>query len=662
MTSPGPTTHATVGHGAKVGIVASEVHNSTVYQVNSGATPDEKYTVGLQYLEDGIPSRARELIEEVRGHGLSGGEVQFHWVLAMLSKRSYRDLTTEERHQLEGLPTICATLPHDAWSRGLNALCELLDYLAAPDSDAQPAIKALTNLDPPQRRKILRHLDLVLTGGLRDSFWAEARRHAEATQLSNDREKRVWAYFHPLPARPRARRPAPSTTTPRDRARAAIGTLVGVLAVGYLGRTVLLNAQVLPIIAYLGALGATIVAARNGYEWRYRSARLAAKNLLYRTRSGRGLGAEDGFSRSVDNAFEYYFAKYAPRGETRQACLAATAGFKTALRKEITEIYRESRIPVNRIRWLIGYEVSKVVRRWKNGDLFAYRFRYRVDSMTKIRCVVATAVLIATSGYTISSTIDNSLIPTVAATIAAIAGATAAGAGWSRIASERRRIAEEQLERDEVLAAREAEYTRWKNRLDSTRPSETEMEQWLNADKIKFLDKALKHYRLAWRDILTHAFLQTPTEDSKRARVKGAPWRYSKYAIRLFLITHDGVRELTTEIDFEDARLHGEERNNFRFDAVSSVHVATSSELSYSMELVLMNGEPQNIDITDYRSGELAPNETPLALTKMSLDAAGFTNTLHILEGIAAEGKNWIKRDPYINTAPRGGISESDLH
>jgi hypothetical protein len=182
------------------------------------------------------------------------------------------------------------------------------------------------------------------------------------------------------------------------------------------------------------------------------------------------------------------------------------------------------------------------------------------------------------------------------------------------------------------------------------------MENWLTADKTLVLDDALKHYRLAWRDILTHTFLQAPGKNCKRARVIGGPPRYSKYDIRLFLITHDGVREVSTEIDFEHAKLNGQKRNNFRFDAVSSVHVARTNELSYTLELTLMNGEPRNIRVTDSAADRAAPNETPYSLAKMSLEAAGFTHTLHILEGIAAEGKRWIERDPYINNNPFASI------
>jgi hypothetical protein len=656
-----PNVHTAVGEGAVVGIVATEVHDSTVYQVLPEASPEQKYAVGVQYLADGVPNRARTLIEDARSHGLTRGEVQFHWVLAMLSKRSYRDLTSEERQQLADFPAMCVTLPHDAWTPALTALCQLLECLATHDVDPQPAITALAELGLRQREQILRHLDLVLTGSLRDSFWADVRNSAEATQLSNNREGRAWAYFHPSPARPRVRRPAPSTTTARDRVRAAIGTIACVLAGAYLGRTVVLGAQVLPILAFVTAVGASIVAVRTGHEWHYRSGRIAAKDRLYRSRLGRGAGIEDGFARSVDHDFAHYADRYAPRDDARGPCLAEISGFQVALRNEIVTVYRESRIPIGRIRWLIGYETSNLIRQWKHEELYSYRTRYRVQHTTKLRCILSIILLLAAAAYAASAAITISAIPNVAAAVAVTAGTITACVGWSRIVSERRRLKEDQLEYDEVLASREAAYSRWQSKLDKIRPDETEMERWLDADKIIFVVKAMKHYKLDWRDILTHTFLQAPAATCKRARINNAPWRYSKYDLRLFLITRDGVRELSTELNFEKANFCGEARNNFRFDAVSSVHVITSSDLSYSLELVLLNGEPQNIDITDHETNEPAADEGPIALAQMSLEAAGFTNTLHILEGIAAEGKNWITRDPYINARSTRNITHEDL-
>jgi hypothetical protein len=142
-------------------------------------------------------------------------------------------------------------------------------------------------------------------------------------------------------------------------------------------------------------------------------------------------------------------------------------------------------------------------------------------------------------------------------------------------------------------------------------------------------------------------FLQTPAKHRKRARVSGGTWRYSKYDIRLFLITQDGAHEVSTELDFEQASLNGQERNNFRFDAVSSVHVHKTGAFSYTLELTLMNGPTSSIRVTDPEVPQPDPGENPDTFSERDLDAAGFTHTLRILEGIAAEGKSWIDRDPH---------------
>jgi hypothetical protein len=162
--------------------------------------------------------------------------------------------------------------------------------------------------------------------------------------------------------------------------------------------------------------------------------------------------------------------------------------------------------------------------------------------------------------------------------------------------------------------------------------------------------QALRHYQLAWRDIIAHAVLQAPAKRYKRARVHHGPWRYSKYDVRLFLITQDGVREVSTELDFEHVEFNGQERNNFRFDAVSSVHVVETSELSYTLELTLTNGPVQNIRIVDPNDQQPDPGENSRTFSRINLDTAGFAHALHILEGIAAEGRNWIDRIPSVST------------
>ncbi|GGI92245.1 hypothetical protein GCM10011581_31770 [Saccharopolyspora subtropica] len=648
MSERDAATTNTAGPGATVGIQAEEVHNSTVYQVLPDAPPHQKYALGVRFLEDGLPTQARKHIAEAIAHEYDNAEVRFHWMLAMLSKRSHRDLTPAERAQLEDQANVLHKYPDNEWKRALEAICELLDSQLGAQDDPALALEKLHALPSRQRDKIIRHLDLVLTGGVKDGLWAEARQAAEDARLSADRLDRVWAYFELDPIRPRARKPAEEATTFADRLRAVLWSCLFAVAVGHLGWLVVVHASPLPILAYLVALVAGYVGARNGLEWRYRTERLHAKDRDYFGHSQINRAPEGGFANRVDHSFTYYFTKYAPKGANRDAWLAETAGIRNTLRDEIVELYREERVKIGQVNWLIRYLARDVRDRWEAGTLLEYRERYRTRPSTKLWCFLSLAALIAATVKVIDAAAQEDLLAAVIATLVALLSGRFATMQWLQIASERRRFADEYREHDEQLELRHAEYLCWKNKLDSTRPSEGEMETWLTCDKTMILDVALRHYRLAWRDIIAHAFLQTPARYYKRARVSGGPWRYSKYDIRLFLITHDGVREVATELDFERGSRNGEERNNFRFDAVSSVHVASTGGSSYTLELTLMNGPTRNIRVIDLNMEASDPAEDTSEFIRINLDSAGFAHTLHILEGIAAEGKNWIDRTPHV--------------
>ncbi|MZG20141.1 hypothetical protein GTY44_42850, partial [Streptomyces sp. SID5914] len=81
--------YSSAAYDSNVGMQAGVIHNSSVHFVHPDASPPEKYRVGVRLLEDGIPSRAREMISDAIAHGHNGAEVRFHWVLAMFSARTY---------------------------------------------------------------------------------------------------------------------------------------------------------------------------------------------------------------------------------------------------------------------------------------------------------------------------------------------------------------------------------------------------------------------------------------------------------------------------------------------------------------------------------------------------------------------------------------------
>jgi hypothetical protein len=638
------STRNTAESGARVGIQAERVYDPIVYMEAPDDSPQQKYERGVRFLEIGVPARAREQIEEAIANGYENGEVYFHWALAMLSKRAYRDLNSHERDQLSQIPNLLLGCVDDEWKHAVATIHELLEPLQGFGGDAGPALTAIRDLPKYQRDQVVRHLDLVLTGGAKDNLWKETRKAAEKAQLDGGRFDRVWTYFEPDPAEARVRKPAMASTTMSDKGKALFWTVLFAASVLYFGWKVFDKASPLEIVAYLAAFVAGYFGFRNAFEWHYRALRRRAKELAHWGRPGVDTEGDGEFAGRVESLFKYYFTKYAPEKQDKTKWLIATAHIQAAMRDEIVDLYGEGETKVEKVKWLIRYMARDVASRWANGTLRGYRKELRTRPATQLWCVLSLAVFVlSVVGVGIAVVPVDQIWGTVAGGAFLLIG-TGITKLWSRISRERRRAADDRREYERVLADRQAEYERWWDKLKSNRPTESEMEAWLTCDKTILLAQALKHYKLAWRDVIAHAFLQTPARSYDRARARGCPWRYSRYDMRLFLVTQDGMREYRSEFDFEHAVTTRNERNNFRFDAVSSVGVIKTSELSYTLKLRLNNGPPSRIRVTD----AVEDTEDKEKLSELNLDAAGFKPTLHILEGIAAEGKGWIERDPQL--------------
>lgn len=646
-----PTTWNTAEYGSAVGIQAEQVHDSFVYMERPGASPRDKYELGVRFLRDGVPARARDLITEAIAREYDDAEVRFHWLLAMLSKRAYRDLNVLERDQLSRIPDFVSHYPDDEWKRGLTAVNELLESL---HTDPGPAIEQIQHLEVRQREEIVRHLDLVLTGSAKDSLWVEARQKAQAAQHSGDRIHRVWAYFEPDPAEARAYRPEPVASTLSDWGLGILWSMLLAASAVFLGWAALRFGQPIVMATCVVVIVAGAIGFRTSLEWRYRSDRL--RTLERRHGQRYDSKPERGFPTKVEHSMRFYFGKYVPAGRERKAWLTATAGIRAAMRGEIVDLYGQvDDIEIGNVKWLVRYMARDVRRRYEARTLRSYREEWSTRPGIKLASILSLPVFgVALVVVAVVGVRVHTVLGTVAVFVLLV-GIRVAAERWSRIILERRRFTDDQRVYDEEMADRRAEHERWSDKLSSLRPDETEMETWLNCDKTVMLDSALRHYKLAWRDVIAHAFLQTPAERYKRARMDGCPWRYSRYDMRLFLITHDGVREYRSEFDFEHVWIAQSERNNFRFDAVSSVGVVATSTLTYTLKLTLTNGPSNNIRIMD-PTREQDTEADREAFSELNLDAAGFRPTLHILEGIAAEGKGWIERDPQLRGAAGASI------
>ncbi|MEW1628983.1 hypothetical protein AB0387_16480 [Streptomyces sp. NPDC089173] len=648
MNDGSSSTHNSAAYDSNVGIQAETVHNSNVYFVHPDASPQEKYKVGVRFLEDGIPSRARDMISDAIAHGYDSAEVRFHWVLAMLSARAYHDLSTEELQRLHHAAGLVRTYAEGEWKDALRVVLELLAILSTADGETGRVLERVRALSPRRRDAILRHLDHVLSGGLKDSLWVENRERAETTRFGNDRVRRVWAYFEPDPIGPRALPPRPSTAAT---ARAALPSRVGLFVVvtGFLWILALLSDPAVAVVGLLVALGAGLTAAHFGPRWYQEHQRKDERRELHIPDQGAPASAGEGFTNRVRHSFDHYFSIRVPHGFAPHAWLEHTAHIRNSLVAEITLLYRESRISVDRVNWLIRHHAEDARDRHNRGILFDHRRSDRTPAVAKALCAVALIILGLTAlvllGTVASGVGASQLLLIVLAVAGAVWSGRAAAILWLEAQGEDHRLAEETQGYQERFTARQVAYQNWKSFLDATRPSELEMETWLTSDKTLFVDGALRHYQLTWRDLTTHTILITPARPYKRGRVRGGPWRYSRYSFRLFLVTQDGVREISTEFDFTDAKRGFEHRSNYRFDALSSVQVTERTHAGYDLELVLTNGPARNIRVKDADTHQLAPEENAQEIAEINLNSAGFIHTFRLLEGIAADGKGWIERN-----------------
>lgn len=129
------------------------------------------------------------------------------------------------------------------------------------------------------------------------------------------------------------------------------------------------------------------------------------------------------------------------------------------------------------------------------------------------------------------------------------------------------------------------------------------------------------------------------------------------------LITKKGVWMQTSALTTATAIVADASRTSFGFNSISSVDVALAISLPRTLTLRLVGGEKFTVDVVsntihpenlrepsnapptrsavDQPSTTTPQQDTPDPLT---LEASGLPYTLNMLEGIAAEGDEWLHR------------------
>ncbi|MFI1195352.1 hypothetical protein ACH4T9_19130 [Micromonospora sp. NPDC020750] len=635
---------------ARVGFQAQEVHIEGGYHVSDDDPPERQFEVGLRYLEISAPPEARKLIMKAVARGYRNSRAYFYLALALLSSRTVQSLTDQELAQLAHVRRWAAQRSEDPWARGINVVGSLLDSLPQTTAETpDPAaigvvVKEFESLYPPLQESILNHLEVFLAGPHQDWTWQKTFAAARRDRTANDRAKRVWKFFQPKPIPPRQVPPPPIRTDAADFLRAFGGSalllVTGLGVVNYAwDHSWLRSAGYLTVF-----LGAVVVAVRAGFTIRLAQHRRRAARQRLTFTPQRAPRQSDRFASAMDSLFDRYFGRYLPQGMARETWLVETAGIRQSLRSELVELYREQAVDAKRVAWLVRFLASDVKRLWLSGELTADPENSRVPSSTRTAFGAAVFALVVAGPLLLWQALVEAPFTTAIATAGVVTGARLAIQGWHALLLERHRYRDDLVRVRHDYEDRRAAYDRWVRKLES-KPTDAEMAHWLDCDRKILVQDTLRHYRLAAQDVIAHAFIEAPVPGCKRARVSKGPWRYSRYKLLLFLLTKEGVRQVTVTLDFETTEFGDQQRLTYQYNSVVAAHVVDARNGEKKLSLTLTNDPRDELTITGEWPGMPELGDDDRIASQVSLDASGLERTLHVLEGIAAEGKEWITHE-----------------
>lgn len=663
MTPPDPQPVNVAGDNANVGVQGQTVTitGDVKLTVGKDASPAEQYKAGVENLNSGNPEMARRLIWDALMGGCKSSDVLFHWLVAMLSGRTVWQFAKGEADQLQRFRFRYAEAGGDAWADGVRLLYRLLDSVLpslAAEGGPRPATTDMSllvmqfyDLGEEQRDMVLPHLELFLTGPLKDELWQRELERAQSRQHAGNRLGRAWMFFQPIPANVSLPPPLPERVATADRRamRASVGLLV--VAGGYFGWELLWHSAVLALLGYLAGLVGGVVAATASAELRFLAERRRLKDEQFRAPSQSTPGPTgDVLTDRVDRLFKRYFDRYEPDKVKRERWETAAAGFRQFHRDEIIQMCRSGDIPADSVAWLIRYQVCRLRQRWQSGTLHEYRQQPLRPPGTVAAYRAGLAVLVVGGAWAVIALRAHPLAD-VAGTISLLSALWGLSC-WVRISLERRRYAADRDDNGRRQTDIDKEFARWKERL-KRRPKDAEMTTWLECDRTVLLGTALDCFQLSRSRLTTHAFLEEPGVAVRRARIEGGPLRYAKYRLLVFLLAEDGVRQVRANLDFLAGSLNVRERTSFRYDAIVSVRVLRDARRGQKFELRLKAGDPITVQVRDADPGETQGGQDAVPADETAgeaeteedpaLDVASVANTLLVLEGVAAEGRNWFR-------------------
>jgi hypothetical protein len=578
-------------------------------------------------------------------------EVLFKWLVAMLSGRTIRQFSAEEVDQLRRYQSCYAKTIDDPWADGVRLIYRLLNSVLQPPGN-MPGPKTSTSLLDGQfdglgkeQRELLLRLDLFLSGPRRDERWRDKLEHSRSEQYSDDRLGRVWKFFHPVPAEVTI--PSPPERVPvSDRRWMRVSAVVFALLAGYVGLELLEQGAALGLLGYVIGLTGGIAAVAVGLELRsWTEHRPASQAVAPPHEPAKELTTR------IDKLFQRSFGKYEPVEITRQLWQEAASDARQLRRDEIIGICLANGFSADEVAWLIRYEAWQLNQRWRDGTLQILRHQPlpRRGAVAIRRAGLAIMALgfvlavIAAPGHVLGFAI-------------VLASSAWAWRCWLRVTLEGMRHTAEKQERDQRQAGIDEAYRRWNTKMKD-RPTDAEMAAWLEHDRTVLLGMALDHCHLSRSRAIAHGLLEVPLPGARRSQVQGGLPRYQRYQIQMFLLTEDGFRLVRANLNLLTGSLVVRARTSRGYDSITAVHVEPDRHGGQNFEVRLKHDDPIKIRVRDpgasATEGKQDENPHTVAETEegvddgMGMDSASVDNILHLLDGVAADGRKWLQENDW---------------
>ncbi|PPK61002.1 hypothetical protein V5P93_002163 [Actinokineospora auranticolor] len=641
--------------GQQIGVVYGDntVHRHEYYHYNSADPPERKLEVAINHLRGRSSARiAEEILAELVKLGHIDSKTLYYYALALLSGRSINDLDRRVRDSFSWCRDHARTLPLDSWLESLDVVAFLVDGVVAQGLDTERDKRFVAGLSqtyaplPEDRRdEIATHLEFVLSGAIQDHLDAVETTRIAKERMGNDRVRRTPLYFEPEPAEPHPLAPAPTPLDRKALRHAVLGAVV--VCVGAYFTVSDATAKVLGVLAALLCAVGGLLVLRFGHHLALRTARLRASRTDVGLPAGPApdhTGEEgappsaDKFATDVRKRVDQGFNEGPGGGERLRALLAA----------RLVVLFRETAVEPARLLWLTRWHARRAACGTGIAPVPDDTVGQHLGMVLGIAIYgLGTAVgpLWAGAGWFWSALL--------------IAGGWFAGRNSVDLRVTRHRDGDERERNLRLFDEERREHARWVAYLAANRPDEHEIAHWFDLDRSYLRSTALKRSGLTNRDLFTHVILATRAPYSRRARVLHGPPRYTEYHLHLFLLTDNGVRVIRLRLNFLTGEYGHEKREVFHYDKVASARVeerGTRVEEDHpgarpnrgrgrTLEVTLVNGKDIAKVTEQFEAAEVTDLEGEDYLIQLATETSGISWAQHVLEAVAAEGREWISKE-----------------